>query len=176
MPLPLRLPVPLNINVHVHINGLPFRAGNGSRMGVVGKGRMVLSSDMTVSPASTRSREDHVAAGETRVSVRRLLGDFIAFELKLLIDGFKDVTLAQLALVIMVIELVFGRGRRGRLFYGLMKIGARFERWLGLYEPHSRATSTDDDDDDDDVAARLGQANRILRDAERRILKTTAED
>lgn len=129
---------------------------------------------MATLPASSGSGDDDVAVGDTDVSVGRLLRDFIAFELKLLVDGFKDVMLAQLALLITVIELLFLRGRRGRLFYGLMKIGARFDRWLGLYEPHGRATSADDPDDG--LTARLGHANRILRDAEERILKTTAED
>lgn len=131
---------------------------------------------MAVPPSPVRSDESDeevVSAADTNVSVGQLLRDFIAFELKLLVDGFKDVTLAQLALLIMAIELLFGRGRRGRLFYGLMKIGARFENWLGLCEPHSRSSSGDGDDDD--AATRLGHANRILRDAERRIFETTTD-
>lgn len=134
---------------------------------------------MAIPPAPSESgddtvAEDTVAVGDTDVSVGRLLRDFIAFELKLLVDGFKDVMLAQLALLITVIELLFLRGRRGRLFYGLMTIGARFDRWLGLYEPHSGATPLEDSDES--LAARLGHANRILRDAEQRIVKTTADD
>lgn len=134
----------------------------------------MLSFDMATLPASSEPVEDDVAVGHTDISAGRLLRDFIAFELKLLVDGFKDVMLAQLALLITVIELIFMRGRRGRLFYGLMKFGARFERWLGLYEPHSYAPPLEDPDES--LADRLGHANRILRDAEERILKTTADD
>lgn len=171
----MRMPLPLNINVNVHINEFGHSGrGNGSPRRVVGKRGIVLSSCMAVPPAPNGSREDDVAAGDVDVSIGRLLRDFVAFELKLLVDGFKDVMLAQLALIIMAIELLFRGGRRGRLFYGLMRIGARFERWLGLYEPHSRETAIDDPDTG--VAARLGRANRILRDAEQRIFKTTADD
>lgn len=166
------MPVPINVNIHIHLNGFAIRAAeNGSPPRVVGKGNTVLSFDMAVPPSPVRSDEEVVPAGDTNVSVGQLLRDFIAFELKLLVDGFKDVMLAQLALLVMAIELVFRRGRRGRLFYGLMRIGARFEKWLGLCEPHSRS---DGEGDDDDVATRLGHANRILRDAERRIFETTA--
>lgn len=115
-----------------------------------------------------------MAERDADVSPARLFRDFIAFELKLGLDALKDILLAKLAFLTLIVELIFMRGRRGRLFYGLMNLGARFERWLGLYEPHGRTTSTEDEDVD--VLARFGHANRLLRDAERRVFKTSAED
>lgn len=72
---------------------------------------------------------------ERDVPVGTLLRDLVAFEIKLVIDGFKDFFLTQAAVIAFLVELVFRRNRRGRLFYGLMGVGRRFEEWLGLYEP-----------------------------------------
>jgi hypothetical protein len=69
------------------------------------------------------------------VPVGTLLRDLVAFEIKLVIDGFKDFILTQVAVVAFLAELIFRKGRRGGLFYGLMGVGRRFEHWLGLYEP-----------------------------------------
>jgi hypothetical protein len=87
-----------------------------------------------------------------------LLRDFIAFELKLFLDGLKDIVLAQGAVVAIVIAF-FRRRRRGAPFYRLMHVGERFEHWLGLYRPI----------DDERGDAPFGGANRALREAERHI-------
>jgi hypothetical protein len=59
--------------------------------------------------------------------------DFVIFELKLLMDGLKDVVLAQVAIVALVIDLVSGGGKRPRLFYSVLKSSERFDLWLNLH-------------------------------------------
>lgn len=88
-----------------------------------------------------------------------LIRDFVGFEVKLVLDGLKDFVLAQVAIVAILLELVFIRRQRGRIFYGVMGLGARFEDWLRLYEPVSGDPDADEKID----------ANRILRHAEQRI-------
>jgi hypothetical protein len=92
-----------------------------------------------------------------------VLRDLLAFELKLLVDGLKDVVLAQAAVVATLLDLL--RKRRGSL-YGLMNAGERFESWLGLYRPMSGARRHDEDEEED---APFGGANRALRAAEQKL-------
>lgn len=70
--------------------------------------------------------------------------DFLIFQLKLLLDGLKDVALIWLSVFALVLDLVAGRGRKRRLFYAVMRLGERFDLWLNLYRP---STGAGDDED-----------------------------
>ncbi len=61
-----------------------------------------------------------------------LLRDFLIFQLKLVIDGVKDLVIVPVSTVVVVLELVFGGAGRGRTFYGLMSACEAFDRWLNL--------------------------------------------
>jgi hypothetical protein len=89
-----------------------------------------------------------------------LFRELAAFELRLFLDGLKDLVLAPGAVIVAIIGLLTHQGT-GPL-HKLMKLGARFEQWLGLYEP--LGSSNDDEDD-----APYLSANRVLRAAERQI-------
>lgn len=118
---------------------------------------MVLPCGVSTPDLSDRDDVDPDAGDEPPFS--ELFRDFIAFEVKLFLDGLKDLALAQGALI----AVLFGflrRRNRGQAFYGLMRLGERFEHWLGLYRPL---------DEQQDQDAPFGGANRALREAERRI-------
>jgi hypothetical protein len=68
-----------------------------------------------------------------------LIRDFLIFQLKLVLDGIKDAVLLPASAVIVVLELLFGGSRRGRAFYGLMRAGEAFDRWLNLQGAARRA-------------------------------------
>ncbi len=104
--------------------------------------------------------DDALDEGPSLGSVFR---DFIAFEVKLFVDGLKDVILAQGA-VLAMFAAFFHRRDRGAPLRALMRLGERFERWLRLYEPVSASTEPEDDE-----LAALKDANRIVRAAERRM-------
>lgn len=59
--------------------------------------------------------------------------DFAIFQLKLLLDGFKDVLVFNLSIGAMVIDLLRGRGKRPRLFYSVLRSSERFDAWLNLH-------------------------------------------
>lgn len=116
------------------------------------------------SPVQSNDPDRYEPDEEDSASFGDLFRDFLAFELKLFLDGLKDIVLAQGAVVALVVGF-FSRRRRGRAFYGLMRIGTRFEEWLGLYRPL----------DEDTEEAPFGGANRALREAERRIRERKAK-
>jgi len=72
-----------------------------------------------------------------------LIRDFLIFQLKLVLDGFKDVSLFWVGLGAVVIDLFFG-GRRKRIFYKVMRLGERIDLWLNLHGAITRAEESGD--------------------------------
>ena len=67
-----------------------------------------------------------------------VLRDVLLFQFKLVVDGLKDLGLAQLVLGAAVIDLVRRDGSPGRRFYGVVRLSERFDGWLDLHEPLAR--------------------------------------
>ena len=71
---------------------------------------------------------DHQEAGWGLV-----LRDLLEFQFKLVVDGIKDLALAQVALGAALIDLILRDGSPGRRFYGIVRVSDRFDRWLELH-------------------------------------------
>jgi hypothetical protein len=67
---------------------------------------------------------------ESRWKLARDLG---VFELKLAVDGLKDIVLAPLALAAVVADMVLPAESRGMFLRAVIGLGERFESWLNLY-------------------------------------------
>ncbi|MBT8462276.1 MAG: hypothetical protein KJO44_07095 [Gemmatimonadetes bacterium] len=63
----------------------------------------------------------------------KLARDLGVFELKLAVDGLKDLVLAPLALAAVIADMVMPAETRGVFLHAVIAIGERFERWLNLY-------------------------------------------
>jgi len=72
-----------------------------------------------------------------------LIRDFLIFQLKLVLDGFKDVFLFQASIVALVLDLFFG-GKRKRLFYSVMQFGERIDLWLNLHGAIKKGAASGD--------------------------------
>lgn len=72
--------------------------------------------------------------------------DFAIFQLKLLLDGFKDILVFNLSIGAMVIDLLRGRGKRPRLFYSVLRSSERFDAWLNLHGVVQRMDEEGGDD------------------------------
>lgn len=70
--------------------------------------------------------------------------DFLIFQLKLLLDGAKDVVLFHVSILAMLFDLVTGRGRKPRTFYAVLRLSERFDLWLNLHGPAEGAEDTGD--------------------------------
>lgn len=73
--------------------------------------------------------------------------DFVIFQLKLVLDGLKDLALFQLAIGALLIDLVSGGGRRKRVFYSVLTLSERFDLWLNLNGAMERLERGEVDDD-----------------------------
>lgn len=59
--------------------------------------------------------------------------DFAIFQLKLVLDGLKDIVVFNVSIGAMLIDLLAGRGKRPRLFYSVLRGSERFDAWLNLH-------------------------------------------
>ncbi len=73
-----------------------------------------------------------------------LLRDLAIFQLKLVLDGLKDIVLAPVSIVAAGLDLVFPGRKQGHRFYAVMKLGERFDRWLSLFSAANRAAGAQD--------------------------------
>lgn len=83
------------------------------------------------------------------------LRDFGIFQLKLILDGFKDVVAFWLSIGAIVLDFLAGRGKRPRLFYSVVRASERFDRWINL---HSVVETMDESETEDGLfgASRAG--------------------
>jgi len=72
---------------------------------------------------------------------RVVLRDLVIFQIKLAIDGLKDVVLLPVSVGAALIDLIFPGPEPGRCFYTLLRAGERFDRWLSLYAPATHASA-----------------------------------
>lgn len=62
-----------------------------------------------------------------------LIRDIAVFQVKLLVDGLRDLFLVPISLVTGVIGLFKGGDEIGAEFYGLLRLGRQSEHWINLF-------------------------------------------
>jgi hypothetical protein len=70
--------------------------------------------------------------------------DFLIFQLKLVLDGLKDLIVFNVSIGAMVLDVIAGKGRRPRLFYSVLRLSERFDLWLNLHGVMDRLQESDD--------------------------------
>ena len=69
----------------------------------------------------------------------RLMGDLLAFQGKLLVDGLKDLVLSPVAFIAVVIGILSDRHYPARYFDRMMRVGRDFDRWVDLFGTETKA-------------------------------------
>ncbi len=62
-----------------------------------------------------------------------LIRDVLAFQLKLFVDGLRDLVMIPISLGVAVLDLLGVGPRAGRQFYILLQVGRRTEHWINLF-------------------------------------------
>lgn len=86
-------------------------------------------------PVSSHHPMPESTPSDDSSSRRAIVRDVLIFQVKLWLEGFKDIVLMPLSLGAAVIDLVFRGGKSQGTFYSVMKLGDKFERWVHLYAP-----------------------------------------
>lgn len=71
----------------------------------------------------------------------QLIRDALAFQLKLFLDGIRDVLLIPVSLGIAALDLLGVGPRPGRQFYQLLELGHRVDEWINLFGAREHMTS-----------------------------------
>lgn len=91
---------------------------------------------------SRRTRKTPMTVTSRKVTLR----DFVIFQLKLALDGLKDLVVFQVSIVAIVLDFIAGQGRRPRLFYSVVRASERFDKWLNLHGVMERLDEGETDD------------------------------
>lgn len=73
-----------------------------------------------------------------------VLRDLVIFQIKLVLDGMKDLVLAPLSIAAAALDIFFPGERVGHRFYAVMRVGERFDRWLSLFAAAESAEGSKD--------------------------------
>lgn len=104
---------------------------------------------------------DNTEANEHEVGRWALIRDVAVFQVKLLLDGFRDLLLVPISLVTGLVSLVNYGKEGGSEFYDLLRLGRRSEIWINLFGAVRRGQEADAADRDsyltnmDEVVARV---------------------
>lgn len=88
---------------------------------------------------TARDTTDVSLIGRSGGGWKTVLRDVLVFQFKLVVDGLKDLCLAQLAVGAALWDLFRRDGNPGRRFYAVVRLSDRFDRWLDLHEAMDRA-------------------------------------
>ncbi|MEO0592554.1 MAG: hypothetical protein AAFZ38_03155 [Myxococcota bacterium] len=73
--------------------------------------------------------------GDAAPSRSRMVRDIAVFQSKLFVDGLRDGMLMPVTLAAGVLGLVSKNRRATRVFYDVLELGFRTERWINLFQP-----------------------------------------
>ncbi len=62
-----------------------------------------------------------------------LIRDIVVLQLKLVVDGLRDLILVPISLLIGIVSLLKAGNASGSEFYELLRVGRRSERWINLF-------------------------------------------
>lgn len=80
----------------------------------------------------------------TRHERRIVFRDLMIFQLKLVLDGMKDVVLVPLSVIAALADMFLPTDRIGKRFYHVLRAGERFDRWLSLFGAAEHADAGED--------------------------------
>jgi hypothetical protein len=78
-------------------------------------------------------QESNTSAEPVVIDRWTLIRDIAVFQMKLIVDGLRDLILLPISLVAGLISLLKGGTELGSEFYDLLRVGRRSEHWINLF-------------------------------------------
>lgn len=94
----------------------------------------------------------------------RLIRDIATLQVKLIVDGFRDLLLVPASLVVGLISLLGGGGKNDDSFYELLRLGKRSEKWINLFGAVERMDERSTDGSGEDIDRMVGRVESFLVD------------
>jgi hypothetical protein len=76
---------------------------------------------------------DQIVTTPPELPKRVLIRDLLIFQLKLWMDGLKDLLLAPLSVGAGVIDILRGPNKNGYRLYSVLRFGEKYDLWLNLF-------------------------------------------
>jgi len=95
------------------------------------------------------------------------LRDFVVFQVKLVLEAFKDVLAVNLSILAIAVDLIVGRWQNPRLFHGVVRLSRRFDGWLRLHRLRGASLSEEDGSLLEDLLAAAPDADELADEFER---------
>jgi hypothetical protein len=73
-----------------------------------------------------------------------ILRDLLIFQVKLILDGAKDIVLAPISIGAVVLDLFLPTDKPGERFYSVLRLGEKYDRWLSLFAASEKASALED--------------------------------
>ena len=106
-----------------------------------------------------------------------ILRDALVLQGKLVIDGIRDALLIPVSLVAAVISIFQSGDEKGRLFYDVVQLGRRSERWIDLFAAADRLHPPVPREEGTSLDEYLAQVeSRIVQDYRGRALTRSARE
>lgn len=106
-----------------------------------------------------------------RVTPWVTLRDFVVFQLKLVLEAFKDVVAINLSVLAMATDLIVGRWQNPRLFHGVVRLSRRFDGWLGLHRLRGATLNEENGSFLEELIAEAPDADELADEFERLVRK-----
>lgn len=84
-------------------------------------------------PVNNNPNPDQAAPGRWT-----LIKDILSFQVKLMLDGFRDFILVPVSIVFGIISLLQPGKKPGTSFYALLRLGRRTDHWINLFSAADR--------------------------------------
>lgn len=114
-------------------------------------------------PATYPDGGDSVGETDRWVVIR----DIGVLQVKLIVDGLRDLVLVPVSLVLGVISLTRSGKDTGSEFYELLRLGKRSERWINLFGAADKARRTEEEEalfPGDDIDAMVSRVENFVVD------------
>lgn len=99
--------------------------------------------------SATNAQASHMPP---RPDTGTIIRDALVLQAKLVVDGLRDAVLIPVSFFAAVISILLPGGKKGMLFYDVVRAGRRSERWINLFIAADRVYP---DDAENDFAADL---------------------
>lgn len=91
--------------------------------------------------------------------------DVVVFQVKLVVDGLRDLLLSPLSIGAALIDLLIPGDDGGKRFYSVVRFGRRTEQWINLF---GAADAIDPEASPQGVDVLLNELEALVRDPQRR--------
>lgn len=94
---------------------------------------------MEYRPGVQPSRDLPALPAPRHISRWRVVKDLVSFQIKLTLEGLKDIVLVPLSLAAAIIGLLVSAPDRGRHLRKVMRLGRGYDEWIHLYSALERS-------------------------------------